>query len=106
VLNREVDVWRRLNHPNVAELFGVSYHIGGRPAIITRWYENTNASKYTRTINRDANKLVLVGIHSSVITQTLLMYLLPKIMDVAQGFKYLHTSVPPIVHGDLKAVRI
>lgn len=30
-LNRELYVWHRLDHPNIARMFGTSYHMGGRP---------------------------------------------------------------------------
>ena len=30
-LNREVYVWHHLDHPNIARIFGISYHMGERP---------------------------------------------------------------------------
>ncbi|KAF8995897.1 hypothetical protein BDQ17DRAFT_965806 [Cyathus striatus] len=45
-LNREVYVWHRLEHPNVAKLFGTSYHMSGRPAMVMQWYSNGNAAAY------------------------------------------------------------
>lgn len=45
-MRREVRVMSQLDHPNIAELLGVSYHLEGNPAIIMKWYELGNASKY------------------------------------------------------------
>lgn len=82
-LNREVYVWHRLEHPNVVKLFGTSYHMGGRPAMVMRWYENGSAAEYLSRKNPAADRVALI-------------------LDVARGLAYLHTNKPPIVHGDLK----
>jgi serine/threonine protein kinase len=47
-LNREVYIWHRLEHPNIVKLFGTSYHMGGRPSMVMRWYQNGSASEYLR----------------------------------------------------------
>ena len=60
-LNREVYVWHRLEHPNVVKLFGTSYHISGRPAMVMQWYENGNATEYLANRNPGANRLQLVS---------------------------------------------
>jgi len=82
-LNREVYVWHRLEHPNVVKLFGTSYHISGRPAMIMQWYDNGNATEYLSKKNPQADRVKLI-------------------LDVARGMEYLHTHRPPIVHADLK----
>ncbi|TFK35601.1 kinase-like domain-containing protein [Crucibulum laeve] len=81
-LNREVNVWKRLQHPNIAEFLGVSFPMGGRPALVMRWYENGTAPEYLK-LHLDANKFRFV-------------------LDVASGLEYLHTRQPPVIHGDLK----
>ncbi|PPR05804.1 hypothetical protein CVT26_010154 [Gymnopilus dilepis] len=81
-LNREVYVWHRLEHPNVVKLFGTSYHMSGRPAMVMQWYDNGNAVDYLRK-NPTADRLQLV-------------------LDVACGLAYLHTHRHPIIHADLK----
>ncbi|KIM84884.1 hypothetical protein PILCRDRAFT_817699 [Piloderma croceum F 1598] len=81
-LNRELYVWHRLDHPNIARMFGTSYHMGGRPAIVLEWYQNGNASEYLKK-NPTADRKMLIH-------------------DIARGLNYLHTLIPPIVHGDLK----
>jgi serine/threonine protein kinase len=61
-LNREVYVWYRLNHANIAKLLGSTYHMGGRPAIVMEWYKNGSAMEYLRSKNPEADRLKLVGI--------------------------------------------
>jgi hypothetical protein len=74
-LNREVYVWHRLDHLNIARMFGTSYHMGGRPvsddnamlrhslirmqAIVLEWYQNGNASEYLKK-NPNADRMLLV----------------------------------------------
>jgi len=85
-LNREVYVWHRLDHPNIARMFGTSYHMGGRPAMVLEWYQNGSASEYLKK-NPFADRKLLV-------------------LDIARGLNYLHALKPPIVHGDLKGASI
>ncbi|PPQ92469.1 hypothetical protein CVT25_009734 [Psilocybe cyanescens] len=86
-LDKEVYVWYRLEHPNIVKLFGTSYHMSGRPAMIMQWYANGSAAEYLEKTNPDADRLQLI-------------------LDVARGLAYLHTNSPPIVHADLKANNI
>ncbi|KAF9007506.1 kinase-like domain-containing protein [Cyathus striatus] len=81
-LNREVYVWTKLKHPNIAQFYGVTFHIGGRPAIVMLWYANGTVPSYLKS-HPDADKLSLIK-------------------DIANGLQYLHTLSPPVVHGDLK----
>ncbi|KAF8978578.1 kinase-like domain-containing protein [Cyathus striatus] len=73
-LNREVYVWTKLEHPNIAQFFGVTFHMGGRSAIVMLCYLKSHP---------DTDKISLIK-------------------DIANGLQYLHTSSPPVVHGDLK----
>ncbi|KAJ3862268.1 kinase-like domain-containing protein, partial [Lentinula novae-zelandiae] len=87
-LNREVYVWHRLDHPNIATFLGTSYHMANRPSLILPWFKNGSASEYLRLKNPGADRLRLI-------------------LDVAEGLEYLHTCKPaPIVHGDLKGNNI
>ncbi|KAG6834850.1 hypothetical protein H0H93_006913, partial [Arthromyces matolae] len=86
-LNWEVYVWHRLEHPNIAKLFGMSYHMSGRPSMVMEWYENGNAAEFLRgPRGHEADR-----------------YSLARVLDVAQGLDYLHTQSSPIIHGDLKS---
>ena len=65
-LCREVLIWKRLSHPNVLPLLGVS--MSKNPQyfrIISEWMPNGNVKEYIRS-NPKANRLRLVslGIHS------------------------------------------
>ncbi|RDB26366.1 Serine/threonine-protein kinase STY8 [Hypsizygus marmoreus] len=81
-LNREVDVWKRLDHANIAKFYGVSFQFSGRPSLVMRWYDNGTAPSYLESQTADCR----FGL----------------VKDVARGLAYLHTLEPPIVHGDLK----
>lgn len=108
-LNREVYVWHRLEHPNVVKLFGTSYHMSGRPAMVMRWYDNGNAAEYLANKNPGADRKQLVTISGSSTFFKFLfcsfLYVSDQILDVARGLAYLHTHKPPIIHADLKGVR-
>ena len=46
-MNREVSIWRKLNHPNIAICYGICY-LNHRPALVLAWYENGTASDYLK----------------------------------------------------------
>lgn len=46
-LNKEVAIIGGLSHPNIAEYFGVSCHLG-RPSIVMAWYAHGDASTYLK----------------------------------------------------------
>ncbi|EAU85167.2 TKL/TKL-ccin protein kinase [Coprinopsis cinerea okayama7 len=81
-LNREVHVLKRLNHPNIAEFYGIAFHKDGRPSVVMKWYRYGTAPEYLAK-NAGVDRLGVVR-------------------DVAAGLEYLHTLQPPVVHGDLK----
>lgn len=85
-LNREVCVFQRLHHANIARFLGVSYHMADHPAIIMEWYELGDAMRYLN--NRPGSPLE---------------ERLKLVSGVLHGLLYLHTLDPAIVHGDLKA---
>ena len=98
-------VWHRLEHPNVVKLYGTSYHMAGRPAMVMQWYKNGNAAEYLTKKNPEADRLQLVWPSSYPVPLILCEPLVPQILDVACGLEYLHTHSPSIVHADLKGVR-
>lgn len=55
-------MWHRLEHANVVKLFGTSYHMGGRPAMVMKWYKNGSAAEYLAHKNPKADRLQLVRV--------------------------------------------
>ena len=103
-LCREVLVWKRLSHPNVLPLLGVS--VSKDPQyfrIISEWMPNGNVMEYVRS-NPEANRLRLV---SSAVCSPWCVVLMPfndpQLAEGASGVTYLHRL--GIAHGDLKGVR-
>jgi serine/threonine protein kinase len=55
-----VDVWRRLEHPNIAKFYGVSFQLGERPAVVMEWYNNGTAKDFVEGHSFE-DRLPLVG---------------------------------------------
>lgn len=88
-MDREVRVWKQLDHPNIVRLLGVyTWETDGFPCMVMPWYQHGNASTNLRE-----RKL-------SISDKFTLLY------EIACGLEYLHTRSPPIVHGDLKAQNV
>ncbi|KAF9460304.1 kinase-like domain-containing protein, partial [Collybia nuda] len=81
-LNQEVNIFMRLDHPNIVKFYGISFVFGGEPAMVMQWCEKGTATTFARH-QPISDKLQLVK-------------------DICAGVEYLHTLEPPIVHGDLK----
>ncbi|KAG8921203.1 hypothetical protein FRC02_000378 [Tulasnella sp. 418] len=83
---REVYIWTRLQHPNIAEFHGfiISGDPNELPTIISQWYRNGNLVKYLDD--------------GSLRNRVFLLY------DVASAVVYLHSK--SIVHGDIKAENV
>ncbi|KAG8914172.1 hypothetical protein FRC01_004192 [Tulasnella sp. 417] len=86
-LVRETMVWSACKHANILEFLG--YHLGEDfdPAyLVSPHMKNGNIRDYLA-----ANEVEL-----------------PKLLELVQGtikgLEYLHSKIPPIVHGDLKAI--
>ncbi|KAG8921104.1 hypothetical protein FRC02_000440 [Tulasnella sp. 418] len=81
---REVYIWTRLQHPNIAEFHGfiMSKNPNELPTIISQWYKNGNLVKYV--VERSLRNRVSL------------------LRDVASAVVYLHSK--SIVHGDIKGV--
>ncbi|CAE6437241.1 unnamed protein product [Rhizoctonia solani] len=82
---REVDIWRRLEHKNILRFYGICY-IGPRLFAVAPWAEGGNLLTFIRK-NPDCDRMRLLS-------------------EVASGLKYLHTFRPMIVHGDLRAANV
>ncbi|KAG8896412.1 hypothetical protein FRC01_011834, partial [Tulasnella sp. 417] len=79
-LTKELDIWMALQHPHITPLLG--FVLEDDLCIISPWYTNGNVADYI-VRHPEADKIRIVS-------------------DVASGLAYLHTRVPPVVHGDMK----
>lgn len=82
-MNREMDIWGRLEHPNVVPLRGYAVEDDGTPQLISPWYSFGDILAYLET-HPLADRIKLVR-------------------QVASGLGYLHAQNPPVIHGDLKS---
>ncbi|KAG9049660.1 hypothetical protein FS837_009631 [Tulasnella sp. UAMH 9824] len=78
---RQVDIWRKLIHPNILTLYGWCY-IGRDICLVTPWLENQDARKYLAKENvSDEHKLQIA-------------------IEIAQGLQYLHGR--GFLHADVE----
>lgn len=90
---REVELWRRLRHPQVVRMFGASSAYGSKPwFIVSELYERGSLVEWLLTAARDD-------------------YATPREVDqfrfisqIASGMEYLHAQ--GVVHGDLKCANV
>ncbi|KAG8902343.1 hypothetical protein FRB99_004604, partial [Tulasnella sp. 403] len=88
-LARELDVWAKLNHPNILPFTGFHLSAGLEEAwLVSPYAKNGNVLKY---IER---------------TQPQMGARLQLAKDTAKGLQYLHTRTPPICHGNIKPSNI
>ncbi|KAF8061461.1 hypothetical protein FPV67DRAFT_1509075 [Lyophyllum atratum] len=80
---REVTIWRSLDHPNVVPLYGIVY-FSDELYSVSPWMDNGTAFSYVQT-NPTADRLRILN-------------------QVASGLEYLHVN--GIVHGDLRGANI
>ncbi|KDQ10200.1 hypothetical protein BOTBODRAFT_36475 [Botryobasidium botryosum FD-172 SS1] len=84
---REMKVWKRLRHPHVLPFIGsVTLGSPSRLYMVSPWMDNGDLGNYLKT-HPDADCALLLS-------------------QIISGIEYLHTSVPPIVHGNLKSKSI
>lgn len=79
-LTKELDIWMALQHPHITPLLG--FVLEDDLCIISPWYLNGNVADHILR-HPEVNRFKLVS-------------------DVASGLAYLHSRVPPVVHGDMK----
>ena len=90
-------MWKRLIHPNVLPLLGVTIDDF---QLVSNWMSGGHLLGYIQN-NSDADRLALVGISPPLhLSQTYSHY---QLSGVARGLCYLHSC--NVVHGDLKGVR-
>ncbi|KDQ07623.1 hypothetical protein BOTBODRAFT_87117, partial [Botryobasidium botryosum FD-172 SS1] len=84
-IEREVHVWRRLQHPNILPLIGLCT-LDSVTYMVSPWMANGNAFDYVRS-NRGVDRLLLLA-------------------QAADGLKFLHDFNPTIVHGDMRGPNV
>jgi hypothetical protein len=47
-MNREIEMSIHLEHPNVAKFYGVSFALGGEPAMVMQWYRNGTVRDFVK----------------------------------------------------------
>ncbi|KAG8947748.1 hypothetical protein FRC03_000946 [Tulasnella sp. 419] len=70
-LRQEVNIWGRLDHPNVAPLLGFSLPVDTPPSLVSPWYLNGSLTTYLKS-TKDVNHLRIVG-YSHLVMRTLLI---------------------------------
>ncbi|KAG6379364.1 kinase-like domain-containing protein [Boletus reticuloceps] len=87
MIQRELGIWRRLEHPNIVPFLGVAYGFGrqGHVSLVSLWMANGSLQSF-------------LGKHDD---QLSIAHRLQLLLDVANGLCYLHSFVTPIIHGDL-----
>ncbi|KAG6375322.1 hypothetical protein JVT61DRAFT_3550 [Boletus reticuloceps] len=84
---RELGIWRRLDHPNIVPFLGTITGFN-TTSLVSLWMRNGTLESFLK-------KYVNIEVD----------HRLRLLLDIANGLRYLHTSVPdPIVHGDLNPV--
>ncbi|KLO18710.1 kinase-like protein [Schizopora paradoxa] len=91
-LNKELDIWKCLDHRHILPLFGVCHDMGRYASMVSPWMRNGNAAKYFERRHERECFVLSSG--------------LKILREVAAGLEYLHMFNPPVIHGDLKASNI
>jgi len=95
-LYQEAVVWKRLTHPNIVPLLGIT----PTPLqLVSEWMTGGSLAEYIKK-NPDTDRLGLVGTPLVMFTLRLPRY---QSSDIAKGLCYLHSC--NVIHGDLKGVR-
>lgn len=85
-LKTEVIAWHRLQHPNIAPLYGV-IQSANSIAMVSPWCNNGTIMQYLERHGAEPDRMALM-------------------MQVASGVSYLHNMKPVVVHGDLRGTNI
>ncbi|KAH7888949.1 kinase-like domain-containing protein [Phlebopus sp. FC_14] len=81
MVEQELRIWAKLDHPNILPLYGIVDGYGPLPAMVSPWAENGTMTDYIEKCNLN------------------LKARLSLLLDIAAGLQYLHSL--SIVHGDL-----
>ena len=100
-LFQEIVIWRRLSHPNVLPVLGVSPKLFPL-CVISEWMVDGNIMDFTSE-HPEANRLRLVRL-VSISPQSSNLKIPVKLAEAASGLHYLHSL--DIIHSSLKPVRV
>ncbi|KAG8901679.1 hypothetical protein FRB99_005173 [Tulasnella sp. 403] len=88
-LVQELNVWAKLDHPNILPLRGFHLSSGLEEAwLVSPYAPNGNIFEYLERTNLGLDERLELA------------------KDTAKGLEYLHIRTPPICHGDIKALNI
>ncbi|KAG8893610.1 hypothetical protein FRB99_001848, partial [Tulasnella sp. 403] len=88
-LIQELNVWAKLDHPNILPLVGFNLSSSLEQAwLVSPYATNGNLFEYLEQTQPGLDKRLELA------------------KDTAKGLEYLHTRTPPICHGDIKSLNI
>lgn len=104
-LVREVQVWSKLEHPNILSLIGFHLDANHHFAWLISPYElNGNIFQFLSHAKPDiVVRLRLVRRLICQYYESLDSFI--QVADTTRGLKYLHELDPCVIHGDIKSVR-
>ncbi|KIJ64205.1 hypothetical protein HYDPIDRAFT_112155 [Hydnomerulius pinastri MD-312] len=85
-LRQEVEIWKRLDHPNIVQFLGVVEGFGSSVSLVSLWMANGTLDDF---LHEHDVKLELT-------------HRLQLLLDISSGIEYLHSL--PVIHGDLSSV--
>ncbi|KIJ64204.1 hypothetical protein HYDPIDRAFT_40439 [Hydnomerulius pinastri MD-312] len=87
-LRREVEIWRRLDHPNIVQFLGIAEGLGYSMSLVSLWMANGTLDCFLREHDFELE----------------LTHRLQLLLDISSGLEYLHSL--PLIHGDLSSVNV
>ena len=93
-LNREIEIQRKLDHPNCIKLYGTSKTPRGYPVLVMELAECSLTDLTTRRVRRN------IAHPENKIEQLSNEERLNIIKEIAEGIKYIHSQ--GFIHRDLK----
>eukprot|EP00934_Nitzschia_sp_Nitz4_P006661 Nitzschia sp. Nitz4//scaffold85_size83877//9444//12857//NITZ4_005217-RA/size83877-processed-gene-0.133-mRNA-1//-1//CDS//3329559101//6651//frame0 len=86
----EMRILAKLRHPCITTVMGAVLNLQDEPMLVMEYMEHGS-------------------LHDLLHNDTMVLdedIVVPIIQDVSQGIRFLHSALPPIVHGDLKAKNV
>lgn len=110
----EIQILRRLRHPNIVLMQGVSVMSAADICIVLEWVPGQTLENLVRLFRGNVAAQTQVSSSSShqpapssMEEPRLTAECLPKVVvDAARGLQYIHAQKPPILHRDLKPANV